>query len=197
MSGDGVASVRVDLAAVRDWDALAAELRAPHGPPRIVLHAAGVNLRQKAEDVTGKGWDATLDLNLKAPFFLTRALLPGLRDGGRVVTFASLQSSHAFSDSIPYGASKGGVAQLTRAMAEAWGPLGVTVNALTPGFFPTELTGPVFADAERAASLAARTCLMRNGALDDLKGPVLFLCSDASAYVTGQVLYVDGGFTAR
>ena len=195
--GEGVAPHPADLAAVGDWDALAAAVSAPFGPPRAVLHAAGVNLREPAGDVREEAWDATVDLNLKAPFFLSRALLPGLRDGGRAVTFASLQSSRAFPDSIPYGASKGGVAQLTRAMAEAWGPVGVVVNALAPGFFPTELTGPVFADAERADGLAARTCLGRNGALDDLIGPALFLCSDASAYVTGQVLHVDGGFTAR
>lgn len=193
----GMACVRADLAAVEDWDALAARLAGPFGPPRAVLHAAGVNLREPFDAVTGESWDATVDLNLKVPFFLTRALLPGLRDGGRVVTFASLQSSRAMPDSIPYGASKGGVAQLTRAMAEAWGPMGVTVNALAPGFFPTELTGPVFADRERSGRLAAQTCLGRNGALRDLTGPALFLCSDASAYVTGQVLNVDGGFTAK
>jgi gluconate 5-dehydrogenase len=194
---EGLSCVRADLAAVEDWDALAGELVRPYGPPRAVLHAAGVNLRRPAAEIGEADWDATLDLNLKVPFFLSRALLPGLRDGGRIVTFASLQSSRAMPDSIPYGASKGGVAQLTRAMAEAWGPMGVTVNALAPGFFPTELTGPVFADAERSARLAAQTCLGRNGALEDLTGPTLFLCSEASAYVTGQVLHVDGGFTAK
>ena len=195
--GDGIVPHAADLAAVTDWNALAADLARPFGPPRIVLHAAGVNLREPADAVTDASWDRTLDLNLKVPFFLSRALLPGLRDGGRIVLFASLQSSRAFPDSIPYGASKGGVAQLARAMAEAWGPDGVTVNAIAPGFFPTELTEPVFADHDRAARLAAQTCLGRNGALDDLTGPALFLASDASRYVTGQIIHVDGGFTAR
>jgi NAD(P)-dependent dehydrogenase (short-subunit alcohol dehydrogenase family) len=86
---------------------------------------------------------------------------------------------------------------LTRAMAEAWSRAGITANAIGPGFFPTELTGPVFADPERAARNAAQTCIGRNGALEDIDGPLLFLCSNASSYVTGQVLMVDGGFTAK
>ncbi len=141
----------------------------------------------------------TLDLNLSTPFFLAQALVPAMKakGWGRIVNFASLQSERAFTNGIAYGASKGGVAQLTRAMAEAWSGDGIMANALAPGFFPTELTGPVFDDAELAAANAAKTCIGRNGALDDLDGPTLFLCSSASNYVTGQVLYVDGGFTAK
>lgn len=195
--GGGIAACPADLAAIEDWDGFAATLAAPFGPPQIVLHAAGVNLRQPWEAISGASWDATLDLNLKVPFFLSRALVPGMGGWGRIVTFASLQSSRAFANSIPYGASKGGVAQLTRAMAEAWSAGGITANAIAPGFFPTELTGPVFADPVRAARNAAQTCIGRNGDLADLDGPTLFLCAPASAYVTGQVLHVDGGFTAK
>ena len=119
------------------------------------------------------------------------------RQWGRIVNFASLQSRRAFASGLSYGASKGGVEQLTRAMAEAWSVDGIMVNALAPGFFPTELTGPVFANTELAARNAAQTCIGRNGRLEDLDGPLLFFCSDASAYVTGQVLFVDGGFTAK
>ena len=89
------------------------------------------------------------------------------------------------------------MAQLTRAMAEAWSGDGVTCNALAPGFFPTELTAPVFDDPERAQTNAASTCMGRNGRLEDLAGPAIFLASPASNYVTGQVLFVDGGFTAK
>ena len=96
-----------------------------------------------------------------------------------------------------YGAAKGGVLQLTRAMAEAWSRFGVTANALAPGFFPTELTAPLFADEAAAQRLADRTAMGRNGALEDLRGPLLFLASDASGYVTGQSIAVDGGFTAK
>ena len=169
------------------------------GPADILINAAGVNTRQAADDVTLDGWNQTIDLNLGVPFFLAQALVPSMREKrwGRIVNFASLQTERAFPGGLAYGASKGGVGQLTRAMAEAWSKDGINANALAPGFFPTELTGPVFGDAERSARNAAQTCIGRNGALDDLVGPALFLCSDASAYVTGQVLYVDGGFTAK
>jgi gluconate 5-dehydrogenase len=116
---------------------------------------------------------------------------------GRIVNFASLQSSRAFPGGLSYGASKGGVAQLTRAMAEAWSPHGINCNAIGPGFFRTELTQAVFADPDRAARNAAQTCIGRNGEPEDIDGPLLFLCSDMAQYVTGQVLMVDGGFTAK
>lgn len=185
-----------DRAALPD---LARQVSAPFGPPDILISAAGINTRQKASDVTAEGWDATLNLNLAVPFFLAQHLAPAMaaKGWGRIVNFASLQSSRAFSGGLAYGASKGGVAQLTRAMAEAWSPGGITVNALGPGFFRTELTAPVFGDPDLAARNAAQTCIGRNGEPEDLDGPLLFLCSDASAYVTGQILMVDGGFTAK
>ncbi|MFZ5962853.1 SDR family NAD(P)-dependent oxidoreductase [Thalassococcus sp. BH17M4-6] len=197
--GDAAATVAADVADRAALPDLCAAITAPFGAPDIVVHAAGLNPRQPAQDVTEEAWDATLALNLSAPFFLSRALLPAMQEKGwgRIVNFASLQSSRAFPAGIAYGASKGGISQLTRAMAEAWSPHGITANAIGPGFFPTELTAAVFADADRAARNAAQTCLRRNGRLEDIDGPLLFLCSDASAYVTGQILMVDGGFTAK
>ena len=149
--------------------------------------------------MTQGGWDMTMNLNLAAPFFLTQAFVPAMRakGWGRVVNFASLQTTRAFPAGVSYGASKAGIGQLTRAMAEAWSIDGINANAIGPGFFPTELTGPVFADPERAARNAAQTCIGRNGALADIDGPLLFLCSNASAFVTGQILMVDGGYTAK
>ena len=174
-------------------------ISAHFGPPDIVVHAAGINTREAASEVTADGWDKTIALNLTAPFFLSQALVPAMqRKGwGRIVNFASLQTFRAFPGGIAYGASKAGIAQLTRAMAEAWSPDGITTNAIGPGFFPTELTEAVFSDPDRAARNAAQTCLQRNGGLEDIDGPLLFLCSEASAYVTGQTLMVDGGFTAK
>lgn len=171
----------------------------PFGAPDILINAAGVNTRQAADDVTQAGWQQTLNLNLSSPFFLAQALAPDMKSKGwgRIVNFASLQTERAFPGGIAYGASKGGVGQMTRAMAEAWSKEGITANALAPGFFPTELTGPVFNDPERAKHNAEQTCIGRNGEMADLVGPTLFLCSDASNYVTGQILYVDGGFTAK
>ncbi|MEM9147611.1 MAG: SDR family oxidoreductase [Pseudomonadota bacterium] len=193
------AALSADLADPAAMAEVAAQAAEPFGPPTILINAAGLNTREAADDVTLAGWQSTLDLNLSVPFFLAQAMVPGMRAAGwgRILNLASLQSARAFPGGIAYGASKGGITQLTRAMAEAWSGDGITTNAIAPGFFPTELTGPVFSDRARAAANAAQTCLGRNGVLDDLVGPALFFCSEASAYVTGQVLYVDGGFTAK
>jgi len=193
------AAVTADLSDRAGLAQVAQDISAPFGPPDIVIHAAGINTRQAADDVTADGWDSTLNLNLAAPFFLSQALVPAMKERGwgRIVNFASLQTYRAFPAGVAYGASKAGIAQLTRAMAEAWSQNGINANALAPGFFPTELTGPVFADPDRSARNAAQTCIGRNGVLEDIDGPLLFLCSDASRYVTGQVLSVDGGYTAK
>lgn len=198
-TGENAAVVAADLSQRDQIKEIAKQIAAPFGAPDILVHAAGINTREVADDVTDAGWDMTMNLNLAAPFFLSQAFAPAMKAGGwgRIVNFASLQTTRAFPGGIAYGASKAGIAQLTRAMAEAWSKDGITANAIGPGFFPTELTGPVFADPERAARNAAQTCIGRNGALSDIDGPLLFLCSDASAYVTGQVLMVDGGFTAK
>ena len=194
-----VATLAADLsnrATLQDVAKAAAE---PFGSIDILINAAGINTREPADAVTDEGWDTTLNLNLAAPFFLAREMVPGMKDKGwgRIVNFASLQSRRAFADGISYGASKGGVEQMTRAMAEAWSRFGITANAVAPGFFRTELTGPVFADPQLAQRNAEQTCIGRNGEPSDLDGPLLFFCSDASAYVTGQTLFVDGGFTAK
>ena len=198
-SAGPAAAVAADVSERDRILAIAADISAPFGPPDILIHAAGLNTREAADDVTAEGWDQTVALNLSAPFFLSQALVPAMKAKawGRIVNFASLQTTRAFPGGIAYGAAKAGIGQLTRAMAEAWSPFGITANAIGPGFFPTELTQAVFGDPERAARNAAQTCIGRNGALDDIDGPVLFLCSDASRYVTGQVLMVDGGFTAK
>ena len=197
--GANAAAVAGDVADRENVEALVAEISSPFGPPDIIVHAAGVNTREAADDVTGQGWDATLALNLSAPFFLSQAMVPAMKEKGwgRIVNFASLQTTRAFPGGIAYGATKAGIGQLTRAMAEAWSPYGITANAIGPGFFPTELTQAVFDDPDRAARNAAQTCIQRNGRMEDMDGPILFLCSKASDYVTGQVLMVDGGFTAK
>ena len=133
------------------------------------------------------------------PFFLARALVAGMvaKGGGAIINIASLQSFRAFARGMAYGASKGGVAQLTRAMAEAWSGQGVRANAILPGFFPTELSAPVFNDPALAQHHAQATAIGRNGELSDLDGTTVFLASRASAYVTGQVIAVDGGYLAK
>jgi NAD(P)-dependent dehydrogenase (short-subunit alcohol dehydrogenase family) len=197
--GARAAACVADLSDPAVMPKLAARIGASFGAPDILVNAAGVNRREPAEAVSPESWRATIEVNLSAPFFLAQALVPAMRakGWGRIINIASLQSARAFPKSIAYGASKGGVVQLTRAMAEAWSADGVTCNAIAPGFFPTELTASVFADSEIAGDYAARTCIGRNGRLEDLAGPAIFLASAASDYVTGQVLFVDGGFTAK
>jgi NAD(P)-dependent dehydrogenase (short-subunit alcohol dehydrogenase family) len=167
--------------------------------PDVLINAAGVNLRQPFREVTSEAFDLHMALHLRAPFLLTQALAPAMaaRGWGRIINIASLQSYRAFPNSAPYGAAKGGVVQLTRATAEEWSRHGVTCNAIAPGFFPTPLTAAVFADADRSARNAQQTAVGRNGELGDLIGATVFLASDAAAYVTGQTLAVDGGFTAK
>ena len=188
-----------DLADTPGLRSVAHEAERRLGGIDILINAAGINLRQPFADVTPEAWQTQIALHLGAPFFLTQALAPGMkaRGWGRIVNIASLQSVRAFADSAPYGAGKGGVLQLTRAIAQAWSAHGITCNAIGPGFFPTALTAPVFADGPAAARHAAQTCIGRNGELQDLHGATVFLCSQASAYITGQTLMVDGGYTAR
>ena len=196
---DRAAFLSLDLSEAQDWTQLGEQVQSYFGSPDIIVNAAGVNLRKHADDTSVDDWATTMALNLTAPFFVSQALVPAMKQKGfgRIINFASLQSERAFKNGLAYGATKGGVAQMTRAMAEAWSAEGVNANALAPGFFPTQLTAPVFGDTEASAKLAAQTCIGRNGQMSDIDGPLLFLSSVASAYVTGQLLYVDGGFTAK
>jgi len=198
-TGGEVTPVSGDLADLDAIPDIARRIAEPYGAPDILVNAAGINTREPADEVTRDGWQTTIDLNLSSPFFLAQALVPAMKakGWGRILNIASLQTERAFPGGIAYGASKAGIGQLTRAMAEAWSSDGINANALAPGFFPTALTAAVFDDPERAAHNARQTCIGRNGQPGDIVGPALFLCSPASAYVTGQVLFVDGGYTAK
>lgn len=186
----------LDLAAIERLHKAASE---KFGAPDIVVNAAGVNLRLPAEDYTVEQWNHTITLNLSVPFFLARACVPAMKAKGygRIINIASLQTYRAFTNGIAYGASKGGIGQLTRAMAEAWSRHGITANAIQPGFFPTELTAPVFNDPKMSAHHAERTAIGRNGEMRDIDGATVFLASRASDYITGQIIGVDGGYTAK
>ena len=189
----------VDLTDRDSLAEIAKETSEPFGAIDILINAAGVNLRQPADEITLESWDETLNLNLAIPFFLARELVPGMqaKGWGRIINIASLQSTRAFANGMAYGASKGGIAQLTRAMAETWSSTGINCNAIAPGFFPTGLTAPVYQDPEMLDKLAAQTAIGRNGELQDLDGVTIFLAAEASDYITGQIIHLDGGFTAK
>lgn len=197
--GGRAEAIGVDLSAEDNWSRLAEAATEMFGAPDILVNAAGVNLRQPADEVTPDGWNQTLHLNLSVPFFLAQALVPGMTTagGGNIINIASLQSYRAFANGIAYGASKGGVTQLTRAMAEAWSGDGITANAIAPGFFSTELTAAVFGDAGLSAHHAAATAIGRNGEMSDLDGLTVFLASRGSSYITGQVIGAEGGYLAK
>ena len=197
-AGGRAAGLACDLAQRTAVKACAERAQGCFGAPDILVSAAGSNRRRPILEVTEADWDDTMRINLDAPFFLAQRLAPAMiaRGFGRIINIASLQSVRAFADCAPYGASKGAIAQLTRAQAEAWSRHGVNANAIAPGFFATALTAPLADDAVRWAELAARSFVGRNGEPPDLWGAALFLASRASDYVTGQTIFVDGGFSA-
>jgi NAD(P)-dependent dehydrogenase (short-subunit alcohol dehydrogenase family) len=183
--------VRLRPGDLADRDGLAATTAAQ--APRLSArptscHAAGHQHPRTGRRGHARGLGRHAGLNLSAPFFLAQALVPAMkaRAGAGSSISPRCNRFRAFPGGIAYGASKGGVAQLTRAMAEAWSRDGITANAIGPGFFPTELTAAVFADPERAARNAAQTCIGRNGEPEDIDGPLLFLCSEASATSPGR-----------
>jgi gluconate 5-dehydrogenase len=193
-----LACISADLSDLNACTALAKEALAHAGQIDILVNGAGVNLREPFMDVTHETWMNQLNLQLSAPFFLTQALAPQMKlnQWGRIINIASLQSYRAFPNSTPYGAAKGGILQLTRAIAQDWSKFGITCNAIGPGFFPTALTAPVFNDAELVKLHANRTAIGRNGEMKDIEGLTIFLASNASSYITGQTIMLDGGYTA-
>jgi NAD(P)-dependent dehydrogenase (short-subunit alcohol dehydrogenase family) len=174
------------------------EAREPFGPPDILVNCAGLNLRPPMAELTIGQWDHVMAVNLTAPFLLGQQFGPEMaaRGWGRIINITSQQADRAFGNSGGYGAAKGGVASLTRSQSEAWAPRGVCCNAICPGFVITALTAEVSADPVRTAALAARTMVGRNGLPADFAGAAVFLSSPASDYVTGQMIRVDGGFSA-
>jgi NAD(P)-dependent dehydrogenase (short-subunit alcohol dehydrogenase family) len=190
--------VAVDLADRVALLEAAERATAPFGEPDILLNAAGVNLRPPLPYLTDQDWDLTLAVNLTAPFLLGQRFGPSMaqRGYGRIINVGSQQTIRAFGHSGAYGVAKAGVAALTRSQAEAWSSDGVCCNTIVPGFVRTPMTEAVFTDPGRAESLAGRTMAGRNGDVDDFRGVAVFLASPASAYMTGQTVFVDGGFSA-
>ena len=196
--GCSAAGVSADLGDRAAAGRAASSAAAAFGEPDILINCAGINLRPPLAELTLAEWDATMAVNLTAPFLLGQRFGPSMaaRGWGRIVNVTSQQAGRAFGNSGGYGVSKGGLAALTRSQSEAWARSGVCCNSVCPGFVPTRLNAAVANDPARSAAMAARTMVGRNGEPADFAGVAVFLASRASDYVTGQTLYVDGGFAA-
>ncbi|EMF58589.1 MULTISPECIES: SDR family oxidoreductase [Streptomyces] len=169
------------------------------GEPDILVNSAGVNLRPPLSELGEDVWDTTMALNLDAPFLLGQRFGPGMaaRGYGRILHITSQQAHRAFVRSGAYGVSKGALESLARSQAEEWSPHGVTCNTLVPGFVPSPLNTRLSSDPEQVAALAARTLAGRNGLADDFAGAAVFLVGRSAGYITGQSIFVDGGFSVH
>jgi gluconate 5-dehydrogenase len=167
------------------------------GPLDIVVNNAAMNRRQQLADVSDGHWRELMAANLDAPFFVARAVIPGMtaRRRGKIVNICSLASEIGRPNIVPYAASKGGLQMLTRALAVELAPHNVQVNGIAPGFFKTDMNAPLIADAEFSAWVARRTPAGRWGEPPEIAGAAVFLASSAADYVTGHILFVDGGFS--
>ena len=199
IESDGRRAVAIRLD-VRDEDSIRLMADAAHdayGRIDVLVNNAGCNVRRRAVDVSWDDWNLVLDTNLRGAFFVAQAvaryMLP--RGRGRIINIGSVTSVFGYAGLGPYGASRGGIRQLTMSLADDWGPHGITVNCLAPGWFQTEQNTVLYEDAEWVDYLVDRIPLKRPGRPQDLEGAVIFLASDASAYVTGQTLLVDGGIS--
>jgi len=163
----------------------------------ILVNNAGCNVRKKAVDVTWDDWNLILDTNLRGAFFVAQSVAKEMipHGRGRIINIGSVTSVMGYAGLGPYGASRGGIRQLTMSLADDWGPYGITVNCLAPGWFKTDQNSVMYEDPEWVAYLVDRIPVRRPGKPSDLEGPVVFLASDASEYVTGQTLLVDGGIS--
>ena len=168
------------------------------GPIDILVNNAAMNQRKPLEQFTPDEWRALMAANLDGPFLVTRALLPAMkaRRRGKIINVCSLASDLGRPNIVPYAASKGALRMLTRALAVELAPHNIQVNGIAPGFFNTEMNAPLIADAEFSAWVARRTPAGRWGEPPEIAGAAVFLASAAADFVTGHVLYVDGGFSA-
>jgi len=185
---------------VRDYASITRAIEQAHGALGgidILVNNAGCNVRKRALEVTWEDWNLVLDTNLRGAFFVAQAAARHMvsQRYGRIVNIGSVTSVFGYAGLGPYAASRGGIRQLTMSLADDWGTHGITVNCLAPGWFKTRQTAVLYEDRAWVDYLIDRIPLKRTGAPEDLEGATVFLASDASAYITGQTLLVDGGIT--
>jgi gluconate 5-dehydrogenase len=190
-------ALELDVREQASIEEMALAALAGFGKIDILVNNAGCNVRKPALEVSWDDWNLVLDTNLRGSFFVAQAVARHMveRLYGRIINIGSVTAVAGYAGLGPYGASRGGIRQLTMSLADDWGPYGVTVNCLAPGWFKTAQNAVMYEDAEWVAMLTDRIPLRRPGAPHDLDGALVFLASDASAYVTGQTLLVDGGIS--
>lgn len=197
-TGTPALATAFDVTDTAQIDAALTALEAEHGALDVLVNNAGIQRRAPLTEFTDEDWDDLVATNLSSAFKCARRAAAGMiaRGSGRIINIGSVQSQLARPSIAAYSATKGGIVMLTKGLTADLAPHGVQVNALAPGYFATELTAALVADEEFSAWVAGRTPAGRWGATEDLVGPLVFLASDAAAFVNGQTLYVDGGMTA-
>jgi NAD(P)-dependent dehydrogenase (short-subunit alcohol dehydrogenase family) len=198
-TGRTVRAFAGDVCVAADVTRIAAEVTAACGSIDILINNAGTNIRGKIGDLSEEDWDTVIDTNLKGPFLCSRAIGPQMvaRGWGRVINLGSILSVIALPGRAPYASSKAGIVGLTRVLALEWAGSGVTCNAICPGPFATDMNRQLLNDPVAYQQFISQIPLGRWGELDEMAGPAVFLASEASSFITGASLFVDGGWTAR
>ena len=195
--GRRVLPLELDVRDQESIERMAAAAEQAWGQIHILVNNAGCNARKPALDVTWDDWNLVLDTNLRGTFFVAQQIARRMvqHGYGRIINIGSVTSVFGYAGLAPYGASRGGVRQLTMSLADDWGKHGITVNCLAPGWFRTEQNKMLYEDKEWVEYLVDRIPVKRPGQPHDLDGAVVFLASEASRYITGQTLLVDGGIS--
>jgi len=190
-------AIALDVRSKESIEAFAEEAAKAFPQIHILVNNAGCNVRKPALEVTWDDWNLILDTNLRGAFFVAQHIAKQMipRGYGRIINIGSVTSVFGYAGLAPYTASRGGIKQLTMSLADDWGKHGITVNCLAPGWFKTSQNAVMYEDASWVEYLTERIPMKRPGQPNDLDGAVVFLASEASRYVTGQTLLVDGGIT--
>jgi NAD(P)-dependent dehydrogenase (short-subunit alcohol dehydrogenase family) len=199
-TGRNTAPVAADVTRADQIDRMIEQAEASlAGPIDILINSAGINIRGPAEELAEADWDRVIDVNLKGPFLAARKLGPAMcrRGWGRVINMGSILSAVALPGRAPYASAKAGLVNLTKVLALEWAGKGVTVNAICPGPFATEINRPLLDDPEKYKAFVAKIPMGRWGELHEVAGAAVFLASDAASFVTGSALFIDGGWTAQ